>query len=694
MVTIKRFLAVPLNLGSAALAILFIAGAALAQANAVTSPTAPVSEAARVEDAVRTFFGIFAAPSGDTTAKRADDLYAKGVAAEQAGNLQEALRNYDMALKLRYNDPRVHLAIGRILETNNPALSLYHYQCAFRFTIDAAADKAPTVDITRRFLVGRYLQYALPIDLEKPDVSVKLLELASSLAPEDPRIHAHLATAYFHMKSYERSIMESRNALTLGLDDGLIFTNLAAAFAQLRKKDETETMLITSLERDEMDINEALNAIRRSNRSDTLITFDKVLGAARVKDLMENSTKGRLEAVLLAWKDKKMDDAVKLAEAAVAGNPYHSYSLIVLGDFKRHMGDTEGAKAAYKKALERNPANQLAYPRLGDITFSDGDFVGAAENYMKAMDVMSGRLERIDILDRTAVALARNGKHDQALMLLDRWLRANPDAPEAFELNIRRAGILTDANRRTEAEAVLKRLIDKDKLNPAAYVALYTYYDQREERNKARSIVNEGIIRIEAARDKDPLNPTFYRDLARMYRVINSEMKARQELLNGGLRTGEKRFFSNALFASDAETEAFQVLQSWIAMEPRNPEALLSHGWVAAKLNRDVSLALANVEMVAKDNPGADIAPVRRTRAYLNYTLKNYARTIDDIKAFLTDDSLPQAAFFHRLWGLSAEALGKKADAKTHFKKAMELDSESNEDLSARIAALDSASGR
>lgn len=696
MIISRRFLEGGRTLVFAGLAVVVIAGlahapAATAQATAVTSPTAPAGS----DQALSAVLGIFTPPSGDAGGRKADELYNAGLAAEQSGNLQEAIRDYDQSLKLRYDDPRVHIAMGRIMENTNPALSLFHYQCAFRYTIDAAADKAPAVDIMRRFLVGRYLQYALPINADNPEVSTKLLELASALAPEDPRIHAHMGTAYFHQKSYERSIQESRNALALGLDEGLIYTNLAAAYAQLHKKIETESMLVTALERDEMDINEALNAIRSSNQSDTLVTFDKLLGADRVKELMDNSTKGRLEAALLAWKDNKPDQAMKLAQEAADRNPAHSYAMIVVGDFKRHMGDTAGAIAAYKAALQRNAANQLANARLGDITFASGDFVSAADNYMKAMDVMQGRVEKVDILDRTAVALARNGKHDQALTLLDKWLKANPDAPEAFELNIRRAGILTDANRRPEAEAVLKGLVDRDKLNPAAYIALYTYYDQRQEKQKATRLINDGIILIQSARDKDAANPTYYRDLARMYRVINKENEARKELLNGGLRTNEKRFFSNALFAADAETDAYQVLKSWIDLEPKNPEAVLSHGWVAAKLNRDLEQAMANVEMLAKDFAGQDIAPIRRTRAYLNYAMKNYQKAIDDIKAVLAGpdaDKLPQAAFFHRLWGLSAEALGNKSEAAMHFQKAMDLDPDANADLSARMAGAESSS--
>lgn len=653
-------------------------------------------EATQLEAAISALFSIVS-PSrpADTTAASAESLYQQGVNLERSGRVREAAVNYDAALRLRPTDPRIHVALARVVEPENPALAIFHYQSAFRYAIEEASDQVPAIEIMRRFLVGRYLQYALPID--NPSVSANLLELAESLAPEDPRVHAHLATAYFYLARYEKSIQESNNALALGFVDGVIHTNIAAAFAQLRMRDDAESSLQTALNLDEMDINAALNAVRDANQGDTLVTFKALLGQDRLDAIMNGSAKGMLEKALLTWNDNNKAEGLRLATAAAAAHPRHSYALIVVGDFKRALGDTPGAKAAYAGAAERNPNNQLALPRLGDISFMDHDYDAAARYYTEAMDRMLGRVDRIDILDRTAVALAQQGKHDQALALLDKWLRANPNAPEAFELSVRKAGILADAGRtrsdatRTrEAELLLRGLITRDKLNPSGYVVLYTYYMERvpPQEQKARSVINDGLVLLRAAKSEDPLNPALYRDLARLYRVIGSESAARQTLLDGGLRTSEKRYFSNALFASDAETEAFEVAKAWIAAEPRNPEAVLSYGWVAASLSKDLVNAMGRVEDLAAMYAGADLVPVRRTRAYLNFALKNYAKSIDDIQVFLVSDEVPQAAFFHRLWGFSADALNHRAEAIEHLSKALALNREENADLQIRIDQL------
>lgn len=686
---------ITLQLTALALVALVFSSNAIAQ-NANPTSTAVVgrpagmdpSESTRLEETVRSLLGPMSPrSSGDTLFRVAEDLYKKAAELERAGKIQEALSFYDQSLRANPEDPRTHIALGRLLERAMPALSLYHYQSAFRYAIGAKAQEAPEIEVLRRFLVGRYLSYALPI--EDPVTSAKLLELAVSLAPEDPRIHAHLSMAYFFQGYYERSIFESRNALALGLDDGLIHTNIAAAFAQLGKKEEAEAEIRIALERDELDINEALNAIRRSNEADSLMTLNRLLGSQKLQSIMENSTKGRLEAALRAWNTGDSQTALKFAEEAVAGNPEHSYSLIVLGDFKRGMSDTAGAAVAYKIALDRNPNNELANPRLGDLAFAEKNYGEAAEYYTKAMDLMSGRLERIDILDRTAVALAQQKKHDQALTLLDKWLRANPNAPEAFEISVRKAGILEDAQRGPQAEVLLKNLIERDKTNPAGYTVLHNYYTKHGEVRKANQIVNDGIIRLQAARDQQPLNPEYYRDLARLYRLIGKEPEARTSLWEGGLRTSEKRYFANSLFVIDAETQAFDVLKAWIAAEPRNPEAILSFGWVSAKLKKDMDQALAYVNQLARDNASADMAPIQRTRGFLYHSMGQHEKAIGEIKAFLKSDQLPQADFFHRIWGLSAEALNQRAEAIKHFNKAIELDPEANADLGTRCSALE-----
>jgi len=80
---------------------------------------------------------------------------------------------------------------------------------------------------------------------------------------------------------------------------------------------------------------------------------------------------------------------------------------------------------------------------------------------------------------------------------------------------------------------------------------------------------------------------------------------------------------------SDAETEAFEVLKSWIVSEPKNAEAVLSYGWVAAKLNRELPQAMARVSEIEELYGDANLDPIRRTRGYLHFAMKNYEKAIE-----------------------------------------------------------------
>jgi len=162
-------------------------------------------------------------------------------------------------------------------------------------------------------------------------------------------------------------------------------------------------------------------------------------------------------------------------------------------------------------------------------------------------------------------------------------------------------------------------------------------------------------------------------------------------LYEGGMRTAEKRNFANALMANGADTQAFDVFKNWMMVEPRNPEAILSFAWLAAKLGKDLQLAMNKVEALALEYPELDNNQIRRVRSHLYFAMKIYPKCIEDIRYFLKSDDVPEAQFFQRLWGLSAAALGQRVDAIEHLKKAMQLDPEANADLLPEIKKLEGA---
>lgn len=657
--------------------------------NRTATPAVSAQGPSNIDTAISSLFGILKKRDAGSTNQRVEQMLQEGLELERSGKAADALVRYNAALQLDNTDARVYLAIGRIIEPTNPVMALYYYQCAFRYAVIGAADRAPEVAILREVLIDRYSQYASVVD--DPTMKARLLELAKSMEPQNQGIRFYLALSYFWQRQYEKSLDEANFALLLGPPTGSIYTIMAADFAQLGRKAETESALIVALNLDEMDYQGVVNDIQRAFESDSIVSFSRLLGKKRVGELIEASSKGRIAAAAEKWRAHDLKGAIAIMTAAAASAPNNSYVEIYLGDLLTSNGDTAGAKAAYLEALRRNPNNQFALPRLGDLSYDMGDYAAAADYYMKAMDRMEGRIERIDILDRTAVALAQNKKHKDALDLLDKWLKANPNAPEYFAISMRRAGILADLGKTGDVESVYRGLIERDRTNPAGYIALYTFYKERNNDAKARAVINDGIIRVQAARDADPLDPTNYASLARLYNILGRQGEMVKALYEGGMRTAEKRNFANALMANGADTQAFDVYKNWMMIEPRNPEAILSYAWLAAKLGRDLQLAMNKVEALALEYPELDGNQIRRVRSHLYFAMKNYPKCIEDIRVFLKSDDVPEAQFFQRLWGLSAVALGQRVDALDHLKKAMQLDPESNADLMPEIQKLEGA---
>jgi cytochrome c-type biogenesis protein CcmH/NrfG len=59
-------------------------------------------------------------------------------------------------------------------------------------------------------------------------------------------------------------------------------------------------------------------------------------------------------------------DAVPLFELVTRRRPGQAGNWVDLGDARRDAGDGEGARAAWRQALERDPENAEAHARLGE----------------------------------------------------------------------------------------------------------------------------------------------------------------------------------------------------------------------------------------------------------------------------------------------------------------------------------------
>ena len=73
------------------------------------------------------------------------------------------------------------------------------------------------------------------------------------------------------------------------------------------------------------------------------------------------------ELAKVAYQAGKKDEARRLMEQAATESPKVAWLQVALGDFRKLIGDTAGAKTAYEAALAIDPANAEAKAGLDSL---------------------------------------------------------------------------------------------------------------------------------------------------------------------------------------------------------------------------------------------------------------------------------------------------------------------------------------
>lgn len=138
------------------------------------------------------------------------------------------------------------------------------------------------------------------------------------------------------------------------------------------------------------------------------------------------------------------------------------------GLIRREKGDARGAAAAYGKALAVDPANVSAMWNLSDLLYAESRELDRADEMLIA--ALAGGLP--DGVERAAARAVDYGKKehtDRALALLDRGLRAAPDAPALLLL---RGRFLLSTQKCREAAADFSTALRRQPENAVAHASL------------------------------------------------------------------------------------------------------------------------------------------------------------------------------------------------------------------------------
>ena len=185
----------------------------------------------------------------------------------------------------------------------------------------------------------------------------------------------------------------------------------------------------------------------------------KSLGAFVEKN--PNAREARLNYARVLVLDKRLPEARKQFEAVANANPQNPDVIYAVGLLAFQLKDYKAAEGYMKRVLGLNYRDPDAVRYLlGQIAEEQKQWPQAIQYY----DSIKGSDHELPARMRTANALAKQGKVDDALVYLRRVADEHPD--DEPQLIVAEAQILRDANRSQDAFKLLSEALDKQPDQP------------------------------------------------------------------------------------------------------------------------------------------------------------------------------------------------------------------------------------
>jgi protein O-GlcNAc transferase len=317
--------------------------------------------------------------AGFVPSANADRLIAAGVAAEQRGDLEEALERFREAVAVAPRYSATHLNLGIGLEASGDA------EGAIR-CYETALELDPQ-EAYARYNLGKLLFARGAADRAAP-----LLRDALRLKPDFPDALVVLAAIQDALAKPADAVTTLQAALRLRPDDRLALRNCGVLLGKLRRWAEAEHCLRRAIAADTDDA-EAACAL-----GNALVHLGQVASAS-------------------SW-----------YRAALRAKPDYPEALCALGCILVDRGDLEEARTLLAHALELRPAFAEAHVGLGNLQHAERRLEEAAASYRRAIAIDANFVEAHCNLGHVLVL---SGESAAALAAYDAALSLDPEHAEA-----------------------------------------------------------------------------------------------------------------------------------------------------------------------------------------------------------------------------------------------------------------------
>jgi protein O-GlcNAc transferase len=381
--------------------------------------------------------------SSQAAEQEAMRLLDGGLENEKAGRLQEALENYDAAIRLKPDFGRCHFNRGNVLlELGNLQDALDAYANALTYKPDSAAAYFNSGNAHAR--------------LGQREASIAAYRQALALRPEFADAEVAMGVVSQELKCLDDAIACFRRALAIEPDYAEVYYNLGGALAEQGKLDEAVSNFRRSLElkpnywEAHLKLGIALADLGQFEaaaasytaalkiRPDSIEAYNNLATALIVRGEHEAAVEGYRQALIFA-PDRaeihnnlgvalkslgKLEDATASYRRALAINPKFAEAHSNLATALHKLGRTEEALNSYNLALEIDPDNADVHNNLGVLQNQLGQLERAVESYCRALEK---KPDYVDSLSNLGSVQSDLGRLDAALGSYRRALEINPD---------------------------------------------------------------------------------------------------------------------------------------------------------------------------------------------------------------------------------------------------------------------------
>ncbi len=319
------------------------------------------------------------------------------------------------------------------------------------------------------------------------------------LDPDNVQAHSNLGLAYYIKGEFAQASTQFEAALRLRPD--LWETAALSGLSENRIGQGAIAKIHLQLAFDHVRQQKLRMAVGRQLFS---ILFEEgdLKGASNVVSELEELEPGNADVIYAAHQVYSLlANRAFLSLARQEPDSARMYQL--RGDRMAQMGNTQGAIAAYRKALQRDPHVSGAHFTLGEIlgsSRSTDERAHAEGEYRQALEdnPLDEKAEcRLGDIDRESADLEGASQHYK------RALQLQPDDPDANEgLGM----VLLTSNSTQEARSYLSRAIQLDPTNVTAYYHLSQASRKAGDLDAAKREMDEFL---KLKREKDKLQHTF-----------------------------------------------------------------------------------------------------------------------------------------------------------------------------------------